>query len=188
MLDCDVYKYEASWWEFNKIIAKTITDSVVKVVSYLLLQLVNVDCSFHKLNDYKAEYLNQVKNLLLNKTNLFTKTEFDQIHIEWCQIKISIPGYSNSIVSGMVPRPNEILLNIDDSDIYSNTHKLAVVLAHEVHHVRQINDWGYEVFDCLYANEILFGNGFEENNWIEKDAYNFEREVESNLVNNLTLS
>jgi hypothetical protein len=56
---------------------------------------------------------------------------------------------------------------------YESASELAALMAHELVHIKQYSRWGSEGFACRYQKELMKGNGYEESNFVEKEAYDF---------------
>jgi hypothetical protein len=100
----------------------------------------------------------------------FSETEFQNIAIRFC----NLPGGD-----GFTPNPNKILLS--DRLYSADPRHLAAILAHEMHHIRQHREWGYQKFACRYGQQLFQGHGFRERNDVERPAYEFEEAIRDQI-------
>lgn len=106
---------------------------------------------------------------LLIQADLFQAGEFNGVDIRWCPLR----------ASGMVPAAERILLH---PDLRSNRVRLAVVLAHEMVHIRQFRRWPNDGFECRYGRELALGRGQGRSNSLEREAYDFEPHAEAAIM------
>lgn len=109
---------------------------------------------------------------LLDRKEVFQLWDFKDIEIRFCT-------YLGDFAGGMVPSSNKILVNGDY--LNKSASQLAVLLAHEMIHIQQHERWSSIGFACRYQEELWSGHGFRERNSIEKEAYDFDAEVELRL-------
>lgn len=117
--------------------------------------------------------IGEVKNILVN-AGFFLESDFSGVSFRFC----SLIDY---FASGMTPIPSLVLISAD----YQNTpaRSLVPMIAHEMTHVVQMRDMGFEEFSCFYSQEILDKGSaaFYEKNSLEKEAYETQADVESFL-------
>lgn len=125
----------------------------------------------------RADDLDKVDSAkqILISLGLASASEFNGIDIRWCPLN----------GSGMVPESNRMLLN---PKLKSSEFALVSTLAHEMHHIRQFRQWGGDSFKCRYSTEMLRGNGQSRANAVERDAYEYEDQVEEILKRGRAMS
>jgi hypothetical protein len=122
-----------------------------------------------------SEYMiNEAKTALV-RTGLFAQNEFDGVQIRWCSLK--------SPTLGVAADAGVICLS-DGLFNSANHFGTAVVLAHEMTHIRQYRRDGTDNFKCAYSQQYLqhsttYGNSFE------KEAYDFENNTARPALTNL---
>jgi hypothetical protein len=101
---------------------------------------------------------------LLIQAQLFDPSEFNNVTIRWCRLNNA---------SGMAPDRNIICLS--EGFWGEDTTTLAILLAHEMTHIRQYRSKGTDEFKCLYSQEYVRCGGCQNmDNTYEADAYRFE--------------
>lgn len=84
----------------------------------------------------------------------------------------------------MVPVPNVILLSRDYR--FLSADELAPLIGHEMVHIKQIREKGFDKFACQYFGEVVSGNGTKcepaqgyivKQNFLECEAYNYQRKI-----------
>lgn len=113
--------------------------------------------------------LAEARALLVQK-KVFSQDQLDKVEVRWC-------GALKKDVDGMTPRPDLVWLH---PKLNGNSVWTAEVLAHEMKHVEQWERWGADGpggFKCRYAGEINEGHGQDEKNYVEAEAYKYQREV-----------
>lgn len=118
----------------------------------------------------KRDLINQAKDLLIQK-GYFVKNDFGGVKIRWCPLK--------GDTAGMVPDRDKLLLNT--TYINDSARDLAPVIAHEMVHVKQYIKMGTDKFKCKYTEKFLRCACQDENHSLEREAYEFEEKVRSNL-------
>lgn len=182
MVDCNACNYSPKWYQADKIAKKKSCELTAQLLDKSFLTFVIHLCANYSGRMDNREGINKAKELLLNKTNFFSEDELDNVEIRWCKIKSKFGSYEFG-ASGMVPEKNKILLDISVKDF--STEELAILIAHEMKHIKQYNDWGTGKFRCEYMSELASGNGFGMDNDVEKEAYNFQDEVAKLIYNSL---
>ena len=108
------------------------------------------------------EILEDAKGLLVT-LGAFAADEFDGVEIRFCS--------SMAYGSGLTPSPSKILLHTTYIDEDEET--VALILAHEMIHIRQYRAWGTEGFQCRYGVEVASCNCWGPGNAVEDEAYDF---------------
>ena len=122
-----------------------------------------------------SEYMiNEAKDALV-RTGLFAQNEFDGIQIRWCSL--------NPPTLGVAADAGVICLS--DGLFNSADHfRTAVVLAHEMTHIRQYRRDGTDNFKCAYSQQYLQHSASYANSF-EKAAYDFENNTAQPALANL---
>lgn len=113
---------------------------------------------------------------LLVRTGRFKLDELRRLEIRFCNM-LEAGGYTWA--DGMTLDNKKILLAsklIDAAPI-----RVAKVLAHEVYHIRQYQNWGRNGFASRYFSELTKGHGTGYKNKVEREAYDFGNEIASIL-------
>lgn len=119
---------------------------------------VAASCLVGNSDDSNNRNLSRARDILI-RSNIYSSQDFSGVSIRWC----NIPG-----TQGMVPRKRLILLS---DDLRSRSAEdLVPLLAHEMYHITQYNDWGSNEFHCKYSREYL-QHSTGRNNSVERPAY-----------------
>jgi len=172
-IDCNACNYDCGSLNIECYAKKRACREVANTLDSNFLTYVNDFCANYPGRMDEREKIGEAINILVS-TGLLMRNELDGVQIRWCKIRGNFGSYSFG-ASGMVPEQNKILLDVDhkgDSAII-----LASLIGHEMQHIRQYRYWGTSGFRCRYMVNIAAGNGFECNNKVEKDAYNFEQRI-----------
>jgi len=111
---------------------------------------------------------------LLVKSCVFPRSDFNNVEFKWCT-----PLKAGA--SAMVPFPDKIVISRDLR--FSDASTLARLIAHEMIHIRQIRNLGFDTFACQYSGEIVSMKGTSCNaartsgNFLECAAYRFADSV-----------
>ena len=116
----------------------------------------------------------------LIEVGIFSRATFGSTQIRWCPLT---PG-----TAGMAPDRNRVYL--DSALKNSDPIHIASTLAHEMIHVRQYRDASSsESFKCAYSRKYLECGGCQNRRHpMEREAYDFEDNVETKLFNALGYS
>jgi hypothetical protein len=122
-----------------------------------------------------SEYMvNEAKGVLI-RTELFASNEFDGVQIRWCSLRGGTLGVAAD--AGVICLSEGLLSSVDHFGT-------AVVLAHEMTHIRQYRRMGTDNFKCAYSQEYL-RHGTSYGNTLETEAYDFENNVARPALTNL---
>lgn len=113
--------------------------------------------------------IKEATDLLISK-GYFSQSEFEGVEFQFCNLPAG---------SGLAPNGKQVFLTQEARSWTSA--QLAKLVAHEMHHIRQYREMGYNKFACDYVQQILKGNGTQCNNSLEKPAYDFECSVGKSL-------
>ena len=109
----------------------------------------------------------------LQKLGVVTSAELSGVSIRWCQ--------GDFLGSGIVPAPNEIILNRRLLDRPSDD--IAATIAHELHHVRQFRSMGAVPFKCNYVQHYIACSGCQNmSHPMEAEAYRYEASISTKLI------
>lgn len=130
----------------------------------------------------------QLAAAILTDMGIYSRSDFEGVTVTFCG------AISGGYAAGMVPSPGQILLERDlkntpplnDAWAYDNSSDpsgggITATLAHEMVHIKQIRNNGYDGFACGYSGEMLKHGGSGEGNTFEKEAYDKARQV-NNLL------
>jgi len=134
------------------------------------VQAINRTCSVGSLGGRGA--LPKAKDILI-RMGFYSNSDFNGVKIKWC----SLVDWG---AAGMVTGPNTIILGRDYR--HKNAETLVPLLGHEMVHVKQIRKMGFDRWACEYGNQILKGNKWTEKNFLEKEAYDYERKIEKTPI------
>jgi hypothetical protein len=120
--------------------------------------------------------INEAKGVLI-RTGLFAPNEFDGVQIRWCSLSGSTKGVAAD--AGVICLSDGMLNSADHFGT-------AVVLAHEMTHIRQYRRMGTDNFKCAYSQQYLqYGSSY--GNSLEKEAYDFQNNTGQPVLMNLWL-
>lgn len=115
---------------------------------------------------------------LLVANNMIESSEFHGVQIRWCPF---VNG------AGVTPESNRIYLN--SSFINESLIERAVLIAHEMTHIRQFRNFGSDEFKCKYSKEFIGCGGCQdESNTYEKSAFDFGETVRNKLSKNSNIT
>lgn len=176
-VDCNACNYNCRWYDFPCHGKKTLCKSTASVFGAYTSSVETI-CDQDPDRMAKRELIQDAKDLLVHK-GLFTQEEVDHAKIRWCSaLGGDVAGIGRiDFADGMAPSSNKVLLHKDYMDW--DKENLAVLLAHELYHIRQYRDWGSEGFNCRYMQELASFEGTGRDNRVEEQAYNFEDEAEA---------
>lgn len=147
----------------------------------------------YTISSHQKELLEDAKKALVFM-GFFSKADFSNVKIKWCDLK--------NIAGGMAPDRDRIM--IDSSYLNSPVTSLIPLLAHEMKHIQQYRRMGSSRFKCKYTKQALkigtakakkslifnipgldlgvailetFRKGTHRGNSLEKEAYDFETRV-----------
>jgi hypothetical protein len=122
-----------------------------------------------------SEYMiNEAKDVLV-RTGLYAPNEFDGVQIRWCRLSGSTLGVAAD--AGVICL-SEGLLNSADH------FGTAVILAHEMTHIRQYRRMGTDNFKCAYSQQYVQHSASYSNSF-ETEAYDFENNTARPALMNL---
>ncbi len=123
---------------------------------------------------------------ILIKNGFFSRDDFKNVSFKWCK-PLGLGA------DGMVPQPDVIIM--DREYRHSDAETLAVLIGHEMVHVKQIRKKGFGTFSCQYSGEILEGKGTScesrssrDGNCLECEAYRYEDKIVSKLFSGVHYS
>ena len=117
------------------------------------------------------DLVEDAKDLLVDE-GFLGRQELDHVDFLFCEAWRAVTPAHGLTVAG-----DRVLLDGEYRSRDRNVKDLAVLVAHEMHHVRQYIKWGSDSFDCRYTEELEKGHGFGRENHIEREAYEFSDEV-----------
>lgn len=118
--------------------------------------------------------INEAKGALI-RSGLFAPNEFDGVQIRWCSL--SGPTLGVAADAGVICLSDGLL----NSAAHFGT---AVILAHEMTHIRQYRRDGTDNFKCAYSQQYL-QHGASYGNSFETEAYDFENNTARPLLTNM---
>lgn len=134
----------------------------------------------------KRDLVEDAKNIL-DDHGVYSKPYLDSIDFRFCNlgaVKTSFSVLGKKVVynppDGMALSRNKVIFKRDWRS--ATKEALALLMAHEVKHIEQYRRWGTDGFGCRYVKELLRGNGSGAANAVEKEAYDFGREVAIKLA------
>jgi len=118
----------------------------------------------------KRELIQATKTILFNK-GYFREADFSGVDIRWFPLLKS--------TSGMVPDRSKLLINVSHTE--DSARQLAPIMAHEMVHIKQYIGKGSNDFKCQYSEQFLKCGYQNRGHPLEKEAYEFEDIVRSNI-------
>lgn len=161
-IDCNACSYSCGWTDLS-CPGKKFLCQQTKDLFFTSVNLVVRSCANDAGRMGKRELVEAAKSQLF-RNGLATRKEFDGVQIRFC--------FAIALGAGMVPRKDLILLTNNAKS--ASPVSLAVLLAHELVHIRQFRSMGSDKFGCEYGHEIFEGRGTGESNRLEKEAYSFQ--------------
>ncbi len=176
--DCNACNYNPKWHEFDKVgkhgLCWTVADTFGAVMNAILLR-----CNNYGGRMGAGAKIEAAKQLLI-KAGVLKQNDFDGVKIRLCPIKdVDIIGFTFAGAVGMVPKEKHILIDVAQKD--TNVVNLASLIAHEMKHVQQYEDWGKGKFRCKYSDELLSWHGFGRDNEVEREAYQFQDSADQKI-------
>ncbi len=169
--DCNACNYEPKFYQVDKI-AKRAECWTIAGTFGAAMDVVLGMCDNYGGRMDASEQIDAAKQLLIN-AKVWNQHDFDGVRIRLCPIRpVTILGLTFNGADGMVPKGKHILIDVHQKN--ADVSDLASLIAHEMKHVQQYEDWGNGKFRCKYADELLAGYGFGRHNEVEKEAYEFQ--------------
>ncbi len=127
--------------------------------------------------------INRAIELLVEK-EFYKRDDFSGVQFFWCT---PLGEVAELAVAGMVPVPNVILLSRDYR--HKSAFDLVPLIGHEMVHIKQIREKGFDKFACQYSGEILSKSdrtgcdkrSSDKGNFLECEAYSFEDKITSSI-------
>lgn len=169
--DCNACNDEPKFYQVDKIAKRAACWATAGTFGAAMKVILGMCDNYSGQMDASAQ-IDAAKQLLIN-AKVWNHHDFDGVRIRLCPIKdVNILGFNFGGADGMVPEAKHILIDVHQKD--TNVENLASLIAHEMKHVQQYDEWGNGKFRCTYSGELISGHGFGMNNVVEKDAYEFQ--------------
>jgi len=160
-VDCNACDDNCSWWDVECQGKKAACKAMAATIEIVTAPIEAV-CANDPDRMEGREVLEEAKGLLVT-LGAFAENEFDGVQIRFCS--------AMNWGSGLTPSPSKILLHTTYID--EDVETVALILAHEMVHIRQYRAWGTEGFQCRYGVEVANGHGWGPGNAVEDEAYDF---------------
>ena len=163
-VDCNACDYSCSWTDPSCPGKKEACQASVNAFA-VLTQPVIAACA-NDPNRMAGRDLVDEALLMLALYDIYEYSDFAGVEIRFC-------AFLGPFAGAFVPEPELIIVNSDYS-FGTTPGFLAEVLAHEMYHVQQWRNDGYNNFACNYAANVASGYGTGRLNALEAPAYAFE--------------
>lgn len=170
------------YMEFEQALTNAIRDPITAACTVpfeVISKSVNAACSNW---DHRLENQDMIQKAVevLVQNNIIPAYEFEGVQIRWCPLPY-IPNLDIN-TEGITPDNGRIYLDTG----YRNNSLIdqAVLIAHEMTHIRQFRNLGTTDFKCEYSLDLIKCGGCQdENHALEREAYDFAESARQQLAN-----
>jgi hypothetical protein len=176
--DCSPCNDKCEWNDLVCHRDKVACNAYQSIMAFLM-KAIDIACETDPKKLDRRDLIGDAKEML-DEHDIFALGDLDGVIFHFCNFDAANNEWLER-ATGLTVSSDKVIFEYNY--LNASVEDLAILMAHEMVHIKQYRRWGSQGYFCRYMKEIDDGKGFGPENYIEKEAYDLEY-VTASIIKN----